>query len=68
MDGILTVEETEEAINMAIEGCKKIYELQREALKKKYGMAEGESVPEEEESEAEEEPSEEPEEPETDEE
>jgi hypothetical protein len=25
---------------MAIEGCKQVYEVQREALKKKYGMIE----------------------------
>jgi exosome complex component RRP41 len=36
MDGILTPEEFEEAINLAIEGCKKIYPLQKEALKTKY--------------------------------
>jgi exosome complex component RRP41 len=36
MDGILTAEEFEKAMNMAIEGCKKIYEMQREALKTKY--------------------------------
>ena len=60
MDGILTPEETEEAINMAIEGCKQVYEIQREALKKKYGMVEEEAEPEEEAEE--EEPSEEPEE------
>jgi exosome complex component RRP41 len=43
MDGILSTKETEEALEMAIEGCKKIYELQREALKKKYGMIDGDS-------------------------
>jgi exosome complex component RRP41 len=36
MDGILTTEEFEKAINMAIGGCKKIYEIQKEALKTKY--------------------------------
>lgn len=36
MDGILTLEEFEKAVNMAIEGCKKIYALQKEALKLKY--------------------------------
>lgn len=40
MDGILTADETIEAIEMAVEGCKTIYEIQREALKKKYGMNE----------------------------
>ena len=36
MDGILTPDEFEKAINMAMDGCKKIYELQKEALKTKY--------------------------------
>jgi exosome complex component RRP41 len=37
MDGNLTREEFEKAFNLAIKGCMKIYELQKEALKKKYG-------------------------------
>jgi exosome complex component RRP41 len=36
MDGILTPEELEKAINMAMDGCKKIYAMQKEALKTKY--------------------------------
>jgi len=36
MDGILAPEEFEKAVNMAIEGCKKIYALQKDALKNKY--------------------------------
>jgi len=32
MDGILEPAEFEKAVNMAMEGCKKIYELQKEAL------------------------------------
>jgi exosome complex component RRP41 len=36
MDGTLTPEEFEKAVNLAIEGCKKIYVLQKEALKTKY--------------------------------
>jgi exosome complex component RRP41 len=36
MDGILTQEEFENAVNLAIEGCKKIYSLQKEALKARY--------------------------------
>jgi exosome complex component RRP41 len=36
MDGILAPEEFENALNLAIEGCKKIYVLQKEALKTKY--------------------------------
>jgi exosome complex component RRP41 len=40
MDGILSSDETIEVIEMAVEGCKQVYEVQREALKKKYGMIE----------------------------
>jgi exosome complex component RRP41 len=36
MDGILTPEEFEKAVNLAMEGCKNIYPLQKEALKTKY--------------------------------
>jgi exosome complex component RRP41 len=36
MDGILNLEEFEAAINLAIEGCKKIGAMQKEALKAKY--------------------------------
>ncbi len=36
MDGSLSVDEFENTINMAINGCKKIYVLQKEALKSKY--------------------------------
>ena len=36
MDGILTPVEFEKAVNMAMDGCKKIYEMQKEALKTKY--------------------------------
>ncbi len=36
MDGILSPEELEKAVNMALEGCKKIYAMQKEALKTKY--------------------------------
>jgi exosome complex component RRP41 len=42
MDGILSVTELEQCIDLAIEGCTQIYEVQREALKKKYGLAEEE--------------------------
>jgi exosome complex component RRP41 len=46
MDGILTPDEFEQAVNMAMEGCKKIYAMQKEALKTKY-MAIKEEVEEE---------------------
>ena len=36
MDGNLTREEFDRALNLAIEGCKKVYAMQKEALKKKY--------------------------------
>ncbi|HEX9261227.1 MAG TPA: exosome complex exonuclease Rrp41 [Candidatus Bathyarchaeia archaeon] len=36
MDGVLSPAEFETALNMAVEGCKKIYPLQKEALKTKY--------------------------------
>jgi exosome complex component RRP41 len=62
MDGILSTDETVEAIELAIEGCKQVYEIQREALKKKYGMDQEEGDEEEseepEESEEEAEPEE----------
>jgi exosome complex component RRP41 len=37
MDGNLTKDEFREAFDLAIEGCKKVYELQKEALRAKYG-------------------------------
>lgn len=36
MDGILTLEEFEQTVNLAIEGCKKISAIQKETLKAKY--------------------------------
>ena len=36
MDGSLTIEEFEKAIDLALEGCKQLYTLQKEALKSKY--------------------------------
>jgi exosome complex component RRP41 len=48
MDGKLSTEEFEKAVNMAIEGCKKIYEIQREALKTKYMLIKEEEEVEEE--------------------
>lgn len=36
MDGKATLEEFEQLVNMAVEGCKQIYKLQKEALKAKY--------------------------------
>jgi exosome complex component RRP41 len=42
MDGNLTPDEFEKAIGMAIDGCKQIYALQKEALKSKYVVEEAE--------------------------
>ncbi len=42
MDGQLTVPEFEEAIDIAMKGCKQLYEKQKEALKVKYVAEEGE--------------------------
>ena len=36
MDGNLTGEEFEKAVSLAVEGCKKIYAIQKEVLKAKY--------------------------------
>jgi exosome complex component RRP41 len=39
MDGILTSEEFEKALNLALDGCRKIYAMQKEALRAKYVTA-----------------------------
>jgi len=36
MDGSLTIDEFKQALELAIEGCKQIYKMQKEALKAKY--------------------------------
>ncbi|MEM2935885.1 MAG: exosome complex exonuclease Rrp41 [Candidatus Bathyarchaeia archaeon] len=36
MDGMLSLEEFEQAVNLAIKGCKQMYELQKETLRMKY--------------------------------
>jgi len=36
MDGMLTIKEFEQVMNLALEGCKQVYQLQKEALKVKY--------------------------------
>lgn len=40
MDGKLTEKEVEQTISLAVKGCKQVYELQVDALKRKYGGAE----------------------------
>ncbi len=39
MDGSLTLDEFEQVVNLASEGCKQLYALQKEALKEKYVTA-----------------------------
>jgi exosome complex component RRP41 len=39
MDGKLSLDEFETAVNLALEGCKQIYVMQKEALKNKYADA-----------------------------
>jgi exosome complex component RRP41 len=39
MDGSLTEDEFKQALDMATDACRKIYEMQREALKQKYHVA-----------------------------
>ena len=46
MDGILSLGEFESAVNLAIEGCKQIYPLQKEALKTKYVSVKEETMDE----------------------
>lgn len=36
MDGMLTMEEFEQAVNIALDGCGQIYKLQKDALKEKF--------------------------------
>jgi len=43
MDGVLSPDEFEKCVSLAIDGCNRIYEMQREALKKKYGLTEEEA-------------------------
>jgi exosome complex component RRP41 len=47
MDGIFTHEEFEKALKLAVEGCKQVYAMQKEALKKKYVTVNGSIEPEE---------------------
>jgi exosome complex component RRP41 len=37
MDGHMTQEEFDRAMSMAVDGCKKIYEIQKDALRKSIG-------------------------------
>lgn len=42
MDGLLTKPEWNKAVKLGIEGCKRIYDMQKQALRKKYAEAEQE--------------------------
>jgi exosome complex component RRP41 len=44
MDGITTKEEAKDIISLAVKGCEKIYNLQRQALKKKFSLENIEEV------------------------
>jgi len=55
LDGVFTIEQFEEAVKLAIEGAKQIYEIQKEALREKYAQIRAEFAGEPEEEEAEEE-------------
>lgn len=46
MDGQLSTKEFDEAVKIAINGCKQIYEIQKDALKTKYKVIEQEEVEE----------------------
>ncbi len=46
MDGMLTTDEFEQAVNLALSGCKQLYALQKEALKAKYVTVKGEETEE----------------------
>ncbi|HDP96707.1 MAG TPA: exosome complex exonuclease Rrp41 [Euryarchaeota archaeon] len=46
MDGDLTLEEFNKTMSLATEACHKIYELQKDALRRKYGVTDDEDVQE----------------------
>lgn len=54
MDGILTSEEFEQAVNLALNGCKQICQLQKDVLKAKYTTVKEAEVEKEEKEQAEE--------------
>ncbi|MDF2957577.1 MAG: Ribonuclease PH [Candidatus Alkanophagales archaeon MCA70_species_1] len=45
MDGRVTMEEFEKALDLAVAGCRRIYELQRKALIEKYSESRTEEIP-----------------------
>jgi exosome complex component RRP41 len=40
MDGLMTREEWDKAVELGLKGCRQVYEMQREALRKKFAEAE----------------------------
>jgi len=46
MDGMLTTDEFEQAVNLALNGCKQLYTIQKETLKTKYGTVKEEETEE----------------------
>jgi exosome complex component RRP41 len=47
MDGSMTEEELKQALEMAVNACRTIYEMQRDALRRKYHIEREESASEE---------------------
>jgi exosome complex component RRP41 len=47
MDGSMTEDELKQALDMGIDACRRIYEMQREALKTKYHIERDEDEKEE---------------------
>jgi len=43
LDGILTPDEFKKCIELGIQGCKQVYEIQKKALREKYFSNEGNS-------------------------
>ena len=48
MDGSLTEEEFKQALDMSTDACRRIYEMQRDALRQKYHVVKDEADKEEE--------------------
>jgi len=51
MDGLLSKDEWKKALKLGIKGCKQVYEVQKEALKKRYESTEKKAKPKKEEGE-----------------
>jgi exosome complex component RRP41 len=44
LDGVLTPDEFKKCIELGIQGCKQVYEIQKKALREKYFSNEGNSL------------------------